>query len=370
MTSGLTPEEVVTWTNHYEELGKLPVLVTNGSSQPGMVIKGATKFPTNMAIGATRSEELAYEAGRIMALEARAMGLHWPGPTCCDVNTNPNNPIINTRTFGDTPDLVANLASAHVRGLQDHKTVAWGYHFPGHGDTGKDSHIEMPVLQHDMERLEKVDLVPFKALIAAGVKAICSAHIWYPALEPTEGLPASLSRKILTGLLREKLGYQNVISSDSLAMQAIRKNFDIEQAVVMAFDAGTDVLLAYPDTEKCHQALVKAIEGNPRRERQLEESVQRVLSLKAWVGLHRDRMVVPGHTGEVVGTSEHQKVALEIARRAVTVVQGKEFVDQLPSRENLLFVVGPSRARRTGESLRKRWLLWFKTALHRRKSCS
>ncbi|MGW8180972.1 MAG: glycoside hydrolase family 3 protein, partial [bacterium] len=327
---------------------RIPVLITNGSSQPGMVIQRITEFPTNMAIGATRSKDLAYRAGRAIALEARAVGLHWPGPTCCDVNTNPNNPIINTRTFGDTPELVAELASALVKGLQDHGALAWGYHFPGHGDTDLDSHMEMPVLHHNMERLETVDLVPFKALIEADVKAICTSHIWFPELEPTEGLPVTLSRKIVAGLLRDKLGYRNVISTDSLAMQAIRKNFDIEEAVVMAFDAGHDVLLAYPDTEKCYEALVTAIKGDAQREKQLEESARRVLTLKSWTGLDRERFVNKERLSEWVGIPEHQKLALEIARKAVTVIKGEEFVNSLPERSKVLCVVAESRKRRSG----------------------
>jgi beta-N-acetylhexosaminidase len=316
-----------------------------------MIIPNMTEFPTNMAMGATRSGRLAYEAGRIMAVEARAVGIHWPGPTCCDVNTNPNNPIINTRTFGDDPQLVADMASSLVKGLQEHGTIAWGYHFPGHGATGEDSHMEMPVLRFGMERLQKIDLVPFKALIESGVRAICSAHIWYPELEPEENLPASLSKRILTGLLREQLGYENVISSDSLAMQAIRKNFDIEDAVVMAFDAGTDVLLAYPDTEKCYQALLRAIDGNPERERQLEASVRRILKLKETVGINQNRFVEMERLQEVVGIEEHQDQALEIARKAITVIRGESFIHSLPDRKQNLFLIGESRETRNDKSL-------------------
>ena len=349
---GLSPEELIAVRNQYQELSRFPLLIIGGGIDNGLgnfMVKGATSMPRSMAIGATRSKEMAYQAGRIMALEARAMGIHWPGPGSCDVNTNPDNPIINTRSFGDSPELVAELHTALVKGLQDQHTIAWAYHFPGHGDTGEDSHAELPVIRHDLDRLRSVDLAPFKALIEAGVKSICTAHIWYPALEPTEGLPATLSKRILTDLLRKELGYQGVISSDAMSMQGILDDFDVAEASLMAFQAGVDILLAYPETERCFQTLLEAIEDSAELQVRLEESVRRVLELKAWAGLDREQPITPGQTEQTVGTAEHREAALEIVRKAVMVIQGEGFIQALPTRSKLLFVIGEGRKWLTGE---------------------
>ena len=346
--SGLSAEEVVPLINQLQRDTKLPVLVSNGFAQLGQVIKGVTEFPSNMAMGATRSKEMVYQAGRIMALEARALGVHWPGPGSCDVNTNPKNPVISTRSFGDSPHLVAELATALMKGLQDHGTVAWGYHFPGHGDTGEDSHLELPVIRHGRDRLDQVELVPFKALIEAGVKAICTAHIWYPALEPSENLPATLSRKIVTGLLREELGYQGVIGSDALGMQGVSDHFGTQQAVVMALRAGIDLLLTWPDAETSYHALLEAVQDSAELRARLDESLRRILQLKTWLGLDRRRLVEADRIGQIVGIPEHQQMALDIARKAITLVRGETFMGALPSRSKTLYVVTESNRRRFG----------------------
>jgi beta-N-acetylhexosaminidase len=342
--AGIGPLEAASLVNHWQRLAKVPLLVTNGYPQLGHVLDGVTQFPSNMAMAATASTELIYQAGHVMALEARALGVHWPGPTSCDVNTNPKNPIINNRSFGDSPGSVAKFAAALVRGMQDHGAIAWAYHFPGHGDTGEDSHLELPTVPHNLTRLENVELVPFRALIQEDVKAICTAHINYPALDPE--LPATLSRRIVTDLLRNKLGYRGVIGSDALGMKAITLKFGLEEATVMAFRAGIDLLLTWPDAETCFNALLRAVTDSPELRQRLDESTRRILQLKAWAGLSGDVFINTEKVAQAVGTASHRKLALEIARDAVTVIKGGDLIASLSHRSNLLFLITHSTQRR------------------------
>ena len=189
--------------NGFQKLAKVPLLMA-ADFEAGAAnrITGATLFPPLMALGATGSEDLAYAMGRITALEGRAMGIHMAYAPVVDVNINPDNPIINTRSIGADPALVSRLANAFIRGVQDNGMIATAKHFPGHGDTSQDSHSLMPTITADLERLEKVELFPFKAAVDAGVRAVMTAHLAVPALDPTPGLPATLSAPILTGVLR------------------------------------------------------------------------------------------------------------------------------------------------------------------------
>ena len=355
--SGLSVPEVAEFVNGYQKLAPLPLLTANGSSQPAMVVKGLVEFPTNMAMAAAGDKQLVGAVGKAIAEQARAIGLHWAGPTCSDVNTNPRNPIINTRTFGDRPDIVAEYAPVLIKALQEGGTIAWAYHFPGHGDTGEDSHMELPVLDLDWNRLRTVDLVPFRAAIKAGVKSICTAHISYPKIEPTKGLPATLSKRILTGLLREELGFTGLITSDSFAMDAIRRNFKIEEAAVMAIQAGVDLLLAYPGTAGMHGAILKAAEKSPEMRKRVEESARRILDLKAWLRLNQQALVRPGTRGP--DTAQHRDLALKVARKAQTVIRDKDLIPGL-RKGPVLFVVNQVRPRSSGEKPHEQLVEAFK----------
>src|ERR1035437_6501852 len=228
--AGFGPQDLIALVNRFQELAKVPILMCGETEAgAGALIKGATPLPCNMALGATQSEELAYQAGRITALEYRARGVQWPGPSVVDFNIEPNNPIINTRSFGDSPVLVARLASALIRGLDENGAISMANHFPGHGAAVRDSHLELGVINRSREQMKQVELVSFRAAIKAGVKAMCTAHICYPALEPTKGLPATLSSKILTDLLQNELGFHGLICSDSFAMDAIRNSFGLDR---------------------------------------------------------------------------------------------------------------------------------------------
>ncbi|MGD0783293.1 MAG: glycoside hydrolase family 3 N-terminal domain-containing protein [Candidatus Aminicenantales bacterium] len=211
--------ETALLNNALQSLADVPLLVASDLERgAGTQITGSTLFPAFMGLGAADSEDLAYEMGRYTALEGRALGIHMTYAPVVDVNINPDNPIINTRAFGENPERIARLASAFIKGCQDHGMIATAKHFPGHGDTDLDSHILLPVITADRERLEKVELYPYRRAIEAGVGAIMVSHLVVPALDPTPNLPATLSPAILTGLLRGQMGFQGLIVTDAMEM--------------------------------------------------------------------------------------------------------------------------------------------------------
>jgi beta-N-acetylhexosaminidase len=239
-----SPLDIAAKLNYLQEHSPLPLLVAS-DLEAGTAIRfnGGTPFPTNMGVGATGRELDAYEMGRITALEGRAVGIHLAFAPVADVNNNPANPLINTRSFGEDPHAVARLVAAEVRGIQEHGMLATAKHFPGHGDTGTDSHLALPVINSDWPRLDSVELVPFRAAVDAGVDAVMSGHIALPAIDTGVVRPGTLSPVILTGLLRDSLGFKGLAVTDALDMGALVNTYGAGEAAVLAFLAGTDILL-------------------------------------------------------------------------------------------------------------------------------
>ncbi|MEO2159203.1 MAG: glycoside hydrolase family 3 N-terminal domain-containing protein, partial [bacterium] len=254
-----SPSEVAVKLNGLQNHSEYPLLVAadletgagfrfgGGVDGPtNIVLGGATMFPSLMAFGATGDPELAYELGRITGLEAKAIGVHVPFAPVLDVNNNPENPIINIRSFGEDPAEVARMGVSFVRGIQDNGSIATGKHFPGHGDTGIDSHNALPVFEHGKERLQEIELVPFQAAIDAGMRAIMTAHIAVPDLSQ-DRLPATLTEKVLTDLLRSQLGFEGIVFTDAMDMGAVTRTFPDGEASVRAVMAGADVILMPSD---------------------------------------------------------------------------------------------------------------------------
>ncbi|MDA1213800.1 MAG: hypothetical protein O2955_14890, partial [Planctomycetota bacterium] len=356
-----TAKDVVDFNNEIQSLARVPLL-TIGAVEAGMgqIAREATLFPNNMAIGATWSEDLAYAAGQVIAREARALGIVWPGVTVADVNSNPLNPIINTRSFGDSPEQVTKLLLASIRGVQDERLISSANHFPGHGGTSQDSHLELPTVDRSREELDRIDLPPFRAAIDAGVATMCTAHICYPALEADEKLPATMSKAILTRLLRDEFGFEGFIHSDSFAMDAIRKNFSIADAAVQSVRAGCDIILSYPDWDECFDAVLAMAEKDDEIRFRVDQSAQRLLTWKHWVGLIDAPPIDLDNCLAVLSKPEHKKTAATIARNSMTAVRGEEFLKSLSNRDNILCVVG--RQRRPDDSydhllklLKERW---------------
>ena len=317
--------------NRLQRASALPLLFTaDFEGGAGFIVAGATRLPRAMAIGATRDAGLAERAGRLAAGEGRALGVHVDYYPVVDVNVNPLNPVINVRSFGEDPELVARMATAYLRGIQQGGMLATAKHFPGHGDTAVDTHLDLAVVEHPRSRLDAVELVPFRAAIAAGVDAVMSSHIHLPALDPTEGLPATLSRPILTGLLRQELGFPGLVFTDSMSMHAISRRFPPDRAAAMAVQAGADIVLESPDPEAALRGIREATERGEIPMEQLERSVERILKAKARLGLHRTRTVDVEAVPVGVGGRAREAVAVEIASRAITLLKDER--GQVPLR--------------------------------------
>ncbi len=264
-----------------------PPLLVSADFEHGVAMRlsGGTAFPHAMALGVADNPAMTEKVARAIALEAKAVGVHWNFAPVADVNSNKNNPIINTRAFGETPDVVTRHVKAYTRGTQAENILATVKHFPGHGDTHADSHLEMPTLPFDRERLFALELAPFQAAIADGVRSLMVGHLAVPALEPDTQRPASLSKNVMTRLLREELGFEGIIVTDALDMKAITNNFSVGESAVMAFSGGADVVLLSPDPLRALDALEAAVQDGRIPQEQLFASAKRILEAKEWCGL-------------------------------------------------------------------------------------
>ena len=329
-----TPFTVAAKLNALQAHSDLPLLVAadletgagfrmRGAVQmPGTIdLGGATDFPSLMAVGATGNEEFAYEMGRITAVEARALGVHVPFAPVLDVNNNPDNPIINVRSFGEDPQQVGEMGVAFVRGVQDNGAIATGKHFPGHGDTDVDSHVGLPVILHDRARMDSVELKPFRRAIDSGMRAIMTAHISVPSLNGGGREPSTLSPEVLTEILRDELGFGGIVFTDAMDMSAVASQFRSGEAAVRALEAGADVILMPASVGGAIEGIVEAVRSGRLTEDRLDLSVMRVLETKEGVGLHEDRYVSLEEIPSTVGIPEHEEVADQIARESITLLQ-------------------------------------------------
>ncbi|WP_030944052.1 glycoside hydrolase family 3 protein [Streptomyces sp. NRRL S-646] len=328
----------------------LPVLITT-DQEHGIVCrvgKPATLFPGAMAMGAGGSRDDAHTLGRISGAELRAMGINQDYSPDADVNINPANPVIGVRSFGADPDAVARLVAAEVAGYQRSSVAATAKHFPGHGDTAVDSHYGFPVITHSRELWEKLDAVPFRAAVKAGIDSIMTAHIQFPALDDS-GDPATLSHPILTGILREELGYDGVVVTDSLGMQGVRTKYGDDRVPVLALKAGVDQLLNPPDLATAWNAVLRAVQDGELTESRLDESILRILRLKARLRLFDDPYVSQKGVERTVGTAAHLAAADRIAERTTTLLVNKAGLLPLSRRTHRkILVVGADPASPSG----------------------
>jgi len=316
-------------TNFLQEKARVALLIAADFEWgAAMRINGTTLFPPLMALGATDSDELAYQMGKITAIEGRAMGIHMTYAPVVDVNINPDNPVINTRSLGERPESVGRLAAAFIRGCQENGMIATAKHFPGHGDTSLDSHNLMPTINADIDRLEQVELYPFAQAIRAGVESVMTAHLFVPALDPTPGLPATLSPFILTDLLRKKMGFKGLIVTDAMTMGGVTTAFSPQEAALKAVQAGVDMVLLPPDLRGVIDALVRAVQEGKIPEPKIDESVRRILELKARLGLPKNRYVDISLLPEKVASKPHLEQAARTFEKSVTLVKNER--DVLP----------------------------------------
>ncbi len=331
------PHSYAAKINELQARARVPLLVTSDfeSGGPGMRINhsyalpsllpqgGGTSFPPTMAFGAIGDERFAREYGRITAEEARAVGVHLNFAPVLDVNSNPLNPVINTRSFGEDPLAVARLGAAYIEGARLGGVMTTAKHFPGHGDTKTDSHVGLPVVPADWERLNAVELVPFRRAVAAGVDAVMTAHVIVEGVQGAEGPPATMDARFMTQLLRNEMGFEGLIFTDALRMAAITNLYGTGEAGVLALEAGSDVLLMPTDVTEAIDAVVAAVAEGRMSESRIRESARRMLEVKARAGLHRNRYVDLDAVDEVVGSGPHVAFADTVATRSITLVRDR-----------------------------------------------
>jgi len=278
-----------------------------------MRFPGGTEFPSMMALGRSGDVAATYSVARSIAREMRALGIYWNFAPVADINTNPDNPIINIRSFGEDARLVTDHVHAYVRGMQDGGVIACAKHFPGHGDTSVDSHRELPTITADRRRLDNVELLPFRHAIRNGVKSVMVAHIAVSALDPS-GTPVSLSAPVVTGLLRNELGFDGLTVTDALDMHAITKNYPVGEAALMAYEAGCDVLALPDDPALALEALTGAFAARRFKAGRVKASSNRIAAAKKWASAYQDDLQQVSHSRR-----GHDVIALEAARRTIQV---------------------------------------------------
>jgi beta-N-acetylhexosaminidase len=358
------PLEAAMVTNQLQQEAEFPLLFAADFERGlGMRLNEVTGFPHAMAFGATGTPEFARRAGRITAIEARAIGVQWNWFPDVDVNSNPDNPVINTRSFGEDPTMVGQMAAAYIEGAHEFGMLTTAKHFPGHGDTDTDSHLDVPVVNNDRQRLNSIELPPFEAAIQAGVDAVLVAHVRVPALDPDPSHVASVSPAIVTGLLEKQMGFHGLIVTDALQMQGLMKLYSgggaaSARAAVEALKAGNDVLLIPADIDAAYNGVLNAVRTGEISESRIDQSVLKILRVKASLGLNKARQVDIHAVNQLVAKPENLQAAQWISDKAVTLVRNnKQILPLQPSRAG---TIGASAAyHQTGDPAARDVLLIF-----------
>jgi len=342
--------EVISLLNQLQDESKLPLLVA-GDFERGVLpahLFGTTVFPHAMAFGAAGSLAYAEAFGRITAQESRALGVHWNLFPVADVNSNPANPIIGTRAFGANPEQVGDLVAAYIRGARANGMLTTAKHFPGHGNTATDSHVAVPVVDDDLRHIRAVDLPPFQKAIRAGVDAVMTAHVQVLALDPDRSRVATTSPRIVTGLLKNQLGFKGIVVTDALDMAGLVGLYakNPGRVAVDAFKAGSDVLTEPYNLDACYRAMLDAVRSGEIGQEQLDASVLKILRAKASLGLEKNRVVDVEAIPRLVGNPENIAIGQRISDASITLVRDNGKV--LPLRDGRpdakLRVVSQSKA--------------------------
>ena len=322
--------------NEFQARARVPLLIASDMENgPGMRLGGiyalpsllpqggGTVFPPVMSLGATRSEELAFGLGQVLGTEARAIGVHMVFGPVLDVNSNPLNPIINTRSFGEDPSLVSSMARAYIRGARSRGLLTTAKHFPGHGDTEVDSHIDLPVVRGTRAQMDSVEFPPFRAAIAEGADAVMTGHIAAVGIEGDTAAPATLSRGFMTGLLRTEMDFRGLLVTDAMTMGGIAKRYGATEPLILAVEAGADVLLMPRNVTIAIETVLRAVTDGRIPVARIDSSVRRVLTAKARAGLRTGRLVDLNSVGRTVGVPAHTEIAGRIAERSITLAQDR-----------------------------------------------
>jgi beta-N-acetylhexosaminidase len=351
------PLEAAMVTNQLQKDSEFPLLFAADFERGlGMRLNEVTGFPHAMAFGATGNLDYARQSGRITAMEARAIGVQWNWFPDVDVNSNPDNPVINTRSFGEDPKLVGEMAAAYIEGAHEFGMMTTAKHFPGHGDTDTDSHLSVPVIAANKQRLDAVELPPFQAAIRAGVDAVMVAHIAVPALDPDAKHVASISPPIVTGVLKQQMGFSGLVVTDALEMRGLMKLFPDDRdvasarAAVEAVKAGNDMLLIPADLDAAYNGVLNAVRSGEIPQSRIDQSVLKILRAKASVGLDKARLVDINAVNQIVAKPESLQMAQRISDGAVTLVLDNRQV--LPLQRTPVGTNPPSAAYQSAEEAR------------------
>lgn len=311
--------------NEFQQKSKVPLMI-GMDAEWGLYqrINTAHKFPWAMTLGAIQDKDLIYKMAAKIAEDCKRMGINWDFAPVVDVNTNPNNPIIGNRSFGSEVSNVTRSALSYANGLQDHNILAAIKHFPGHGDTNTDSHLDLPVVSHNLERLNKIELAPFKALMDKGIGGVMVAHLYVPSLESGKGIPASVSKKIITDLLKDKWGYKGLIITDALNMGAVANKYKPGELDALAFKAGNDIMLFSQGVSEGKKLIQKAIDKGEISQARVEESVKKILLTKYFLGLNQYTPKDPENVNYDLNNDSHTKLIQDLYSNALTLLKDEK----------------------------------------------
>jgi beta-glucosidase-like glycosyl hydrolase len=325
--------------NEFQQKSKVPLMI-GMDAEWGLYqrINTAHKFPWAMTLGAIQDKNLIYKMAAKIAEDCKRMGINWDFAPVVDVNTNPNNPIIGNRSFGSEVSNVTQSALSYVNGLQDNNILAAIKHFPGHGDTNTDSHLDLPVVSHSLQRLNKIELAPFKDLMNKGIGGVMVAHLYVPSLESGKGIPASISKNIITGLLKEKLGYKGLIITDALNMGAVANKYKPGELDALAFKAGNDIMLFSQGVAEGKKLIQKAIDQGEISQSRVEESVKKILLTKYFLGLNQYTPKNPENVNYDLNNDSHTKLVQNLYSNALTLLKDEKKLLPLNSNTTYYYV--------------------------------
>ncbi|MGZ5211372.1 MAG: glycoside hydrolase family 3 protein, partial [Kaistella sp.] len=325
--------------NEFQQKSKVPLMI-GMDAEWGLFqrIAAAHKFPWAMTLGAIQDKSLITQMAAKIAEDSKRMGINWDFAPVVDVNTNSDNPIIGNRSFGSEVQNVVNSALAYSNGLQDNNILAAIKHFPGHGDTSTDSHLDLPVVAHNLQRLNEVELAPFKALMDKGIGGVMVAHLYVPALEKEKGIPASISRSIITGLLKEKYGYKGLIITDALNMGAVAKRYKPGELDALAFKAGNDIMLFSEGVKEGKRLIQLAIDNKEISQNRVEESVKKILLTKYFLGLHKYEPRNPENINYDLNNDSHKTLVQNLYSNALTLLKDEKKLLPLNCKDTYYYV--------------------------------
>ena len=312
-------------TNELQSLSEIPLLISADYERGlGMRLDDAVEFPYNMAIAAANDYKLTYLAGKYIAEEARAIGVHQNYAPMIDVNRDYRNPIVNVRAFSDDPETVVNHAIAFTQGMNEGNAISTAKHFPGHGATDLDSHYELPVISLNKNEMEEYDLLPFKRIISEGLQSIMVGHLDVKAYEEKQSIPSPLSNNIINNLLLNEIKFEGLVVTDAMNMSAITKYYEQDDAIEKAINAGNDIILFPPNDEVAVKAIISSVKSGLIKEERIDFSVKKIISAKKWLGLFDDKLVDTTLISEKVNTKKHKRLASEISEKSITLLKNNK----------------------------------------------